>query len=169
MAISDSLLTLSIKISVNLCHSTARREKRWFGRDESLALKGPQPLRARACRSHGGCPWCEEGRQHTTRKHRALADDSYREWEDNMSRVLRHGQKHNIREDGRVEVTGRCFVTGKTVTIEYDLRELCAWLGGEMIQDAMPHSTPEEREFLLSGTSPEGWEQMFGGADDPQD
>ena len=21
-----------------------------------------------ACRCHGGCPWCEEGRQHSTKK-----------------------------------------------------------------------------------------------------
>ena len=41
-----------------------------------------------------------------------------------------------------------------------------AWRGGLVIQKAMPHLTPEEREFIISGMTPEDWEKTFGKEDD---
>ena len=32
------------------------------------------------------------------------------------------------------------------------------WEQGELIQNAMPHLTPDEREFVMTGISPEEWE-----------
>jgi hypothetical protein len=59
-------------------------------------------------------------------------------------------------------------VTGKTNTMDLDITEgqLLAWKGGLVIQKAMPHLTPDEREFLISGMTPEDWEATFGNEDD---
>ena len=32
------------------------------------------------------------------------------------------------------------------------------WEGGALIQDVFPHLTPSEREFLISGVTPEEWD-----------
>ena len=32
--------------------------------------------------------------------------------------------------------------------------------GGKLIQHALPHLTPDEREFIISGTLPHEWDQM---------
>ena len=34
------------------------------------------------------------------------------------------------------------------------------WQNGELIQNVFPHLTPSEREFLISGVTPEEWGQM---------
>ena len=60
--------------------------------------------------------------------------------------------------------TGRCVVTGKMYSVEVPGEELYAYRQGKHIQDAMPSVSAEDREFLISGTSPEGWEQLFGGS-----
>lgn len=41
-----------------------------------------------------------------------------------------------------------------------------AWQAGEHIQNAMPQLGPEEREFLLSGMTPEEWNQMIAENED---
>jgi len=33
---------------------------------------------------------------------------------------------------------------------------------GRHIQDILPHCTPDEREFIMTGITPEEWEQTFG-------
>ena len=37
-----------------------------------------------------------------------------------------------------------------------------AWKAGTHIQDAMPDVSPEDREFLISGTTQEEWDESFG-------
>lgn len=38
------------------------------------------------------------------------------------------------------------------------------WLGGlELIQDVMPELSADDREFMISGITPEMWEKTFGG------
>lgn len=37
-----------------------------------------------------------------------------------------------------------------------------AWKNGELIQNAMPYLTADEREFLMTGIMPEEWEDTFG-------
>jgi hypothetical protein len=42
---------------------------------------------------------------------------------------------------------------------EQQLRE---WMSGRgFIQDVMPEVCPEDREFLISGVTPEEWDAMF--------
>lgn len=86
-----------------------------------------------------------------------------------MSR-LRYGQttKPDPNNADNVIVSGPCFVTKKQHSVSVPLAGLLRWLeGDELIQSALPQLSSEEREFLISGTSPEGWKQMFG--DDPED
>jgi hypothetical protein len=58
--------------------------------------------------------------------------------------------------------TGPCVVTGKTVSVKVPAEGLFAYRQGAFIQDAFPTLSKDEREFLISGTSKEGWEEIFG-------
>jgi hypothetical protein len=40
------------------------------------------------------------------------------------------------------------------------------YAGGNMIQSVFPHLTADQREFILTGITPEEWEEMF--AEDDQ-
>lgn len=39
--------------------------------------------------------------------------------------------------------------------------QLVEWLSGSLIQNAMPHLSPEQREFLMTGIIPEEWDVEF--------
>lgn len=41
-------------------------------------------------------------------------------------------------------------------------RQWNAWRNGQHIQNAMPELTADEREFLLTGMTPEEWDAAFG-------
>lgn len=47
--------------------------------------------------------------------------------------------------------------------MEIDVSEaqLRAWNRGVLIQNAMPHLTPDEREFIMTGIMPDEWDAMF--------
>lgn len=64
--------------------------------------------------------------------------------------------------NGMVALSGPCFVTGKTYKVETTQKQLELYRNGLKAQDAFPNMPKEDREFIISGTSPEGWEQMFG-------
>ncbi len=34
------------------------------------------------------------------------------------------------------------------------------WQSGTLIQNAMPHLSPDQREFLMTGITPEEWETL---------
>ncbi len=61
-------------------------------------------------------------------------------------------------------ITKTSPLTGNINTMDIDVSEeqLAAWQGGVLIQRAMPHLTPDEREFLMTGYTPEDWEEIFG-------
>lgn len=81
---------------------------------------------------------------------------------------LRHGQEAHIAFDGHVVVSGHCTVTGKPFTTPpIAIEGLLAWSNGAHIQDAIPNLVPSDREFLMSGITPEGWHQA--GLDDEGD
>ena len=54
--------------------------------------------------------------------------------------------------------------TGKTNTMDLDItrEQYDKWKDGMLIQDAMPNLTADEREFMISGVTPEEWSQLFG-------
>ena len=56
-----------------------------------------------------------------------------------------------------------CPFTGvvNTKDIEVTQDQLDAWRYGELIQDAMPHLTAHEREFIKTGITEDEWERLF--------
>lgn len=40
--------------------------------------------------------------------------------------------------------------------------QMDAWRGGELVQNAFPNLSPSEREFLMTGITPDEWDRMFG-------
>ena len=67
-----------------------------------------------------------------------------------------------------MKITRRSPITGEVnvMTLAITAGQLAAWRGGELIQDAMPTLSAEEREFLVSGCTPEDWQQLWGSEED---
>jgi hypothetical protein len=65
-------------------------------------------------------------------------------------------------------ITKKSNITGKVHTLDIPITDvhLAAWNSGLRIQDAMPDLTTDEREFLMTGITPEEWADMVGGKDD---
>lgn len=49
-----------------------------------------------------------------------------------------------------------------TMEIPVTHEQLAAWHDGRSIQYAMPNISPEHREFIMSGITPEEWKEVFG-------
>jgi ribosomal protein L31 len=62
----------------------------------------------------------------------------------------------------RVEISGRCVVTGRLFAVTVAHEALKRYLAGALAQDAFPELSKQDREFIVSGTSPEGWTELFG-------
>jgi hypothetical protein len=63
----------------------------------------------------------------------------------------------------QVRLTGPCIVTGKDYSVVVSKQAAANYFQlGVKIQDAFPKLSLEEREFLISGVSPEGWNRTFG-------
>ena len=68
-----------------------------------------------------------------------------------------------IQQDGRVRLTGPCVVTGLEHSVVVSREGALAYFQrGVKARDAFPKLPKEEREFLISGTSPDGWRKLFG-------
>jgi hypothetical protein len=63
--------------------------------------------------------------------------------------------------------TGPCKKTGQPYSVRVPAKALYKYRQGASIQDAMPMLSRDDREFLMSGYSPEGWNQVF--ADDEKE
>ena len=63
-------------------------------------------------------------------------------------------------------VRKRNIFTGKVRELELNVtpEQIARWQGGELIQNAMPQLSTDEREFLISGLLPEEWHKAFEGA-----
>lgn len=76
---------------------------------------------------------------------------------------LKHGQTCECTDiPGIVKVTGKCLVTDKEYSVNANAKAIYEWYAGAHIQNAMPEMDVADREFLISGTSPEGWKELFG-------
>jgi len=67
-------------------------------------------------------------------------------------------------EPGVLEITRRSILSGETHTrrISGTKTQFLNWLGGMWVQRAFPNATKEDREFIISGITPEEWEKEFG-------
>lgn len=64
-----------------------------------------------------------------------------------------------------VLVTKVSLLSGKTNSMTLPIRqgEVEYWQqSGAMVQDVFPHLTAGEREFLISGITPDEWDDAFG-------
>ena len=54
--------------------------------------------------------------------------------------------------------------TGIKRTRDIDITEdqLQRWLNGELIQNVCPHLSRDDREFIMTGITPEEWDQVLG-------
>jgi hypothetical protein len=63
-------------------------------------------------------------------------------------------------------VTRTSDVTGKVHTMDLPITQtqLDEWNGPTrpLIQNVFPHLTPDQREFLMTGVTPEEWDELFG-------
>lgn len=59
-------------------------------------------------------------------------------------------------------ITKKCVHTGKPYSVTVDSEGYFRWVNGELAQRAFPYLSVADREFLISGISPEGWDQLFG-------
>jgi hypothetical protein len=55
-------------------------------------------------------------------------------------------------------------VSGKEHVMDIDVTfaQMREWNNGTLIQDAMPNLSDDEREFLMTGITPQEWEELFG-------
>lgn len=59
-------------------------------------------------------------------------------------------------------------LTGKENEMDLPITEeqMSSWRNGIMIQVAMPHLTPAQREFLISGSTQEDWDIIHSEEDE---
>ena len=67
-----------------------------------------------------------------------------------------------------MKITKTSLLTGITRTLDLDVtkEQYQLWQNGELIQDVMPHLSPEEREFLISGVTQAEWNNQFPGEEE---
>ena len=67
-------------------------------------------------------------------------------------------------------ITRKSPLTGITRTKEIDVTidQILAWEMGELFQNAMPHLSADDREFVKTGITGEEWDQLFGGAEESE-
>lgn len=65
-------------------------------------------------------------------------------------------------------ITRTSLLSGITHTrdIPCTAEQLQAWQNGQYIQNAMPNVSDSDREFLISGVTPEEWDEAFGEEED---
>lgn len=69
-----------------------------------------------------------------------------------------------------LEVTRKSILSGKTNTMSLDITQETLdnyeQVGGMLVQAIFPNLSKEEREFLISGITPDEWNNTFGEEED---
>lgn len=56
----------------------------------------------------------------------------------------------------------KCSVTGKKYSVTVNKEKYIYWkTGNSYIQEIFPELNADQREFLISGTTPQEWSKMF--------
>lgn len=58
-----------------------------------------------------------------------------------------------------------CPFCGKSHEVECNEDDYLDWQDGELIQNAMPYLSAQEREYLITGICEDCWSRMFDGMD----
>lgn len=61
-------------------------------------------------------------------------------------------------------ITRTSPITGKAniMTLNISETQMDDWENGSLIQDAMPNLNSDQREFLMTGLTPQDWDYLFG-------
>jgi hypothetical protein len=69
-------------------------------------------------------------------------------------------------------VERKSIVTGKVYEMDINItqQQLFDFMNGRsgLAQEAFPHLSADEREFIISGIHPTEWEQLFGNEDEKE-
>ena len=65
-------------------------------------------------------------------------------------------------------ITRKSIISGNVNTMDINVtqEQLSAWESGTLIQNAMPHLSADEREFIMTGITPQEWDTEMGGDED---
>lgn len=66
-------------------------------------------------------------------------------------------------------VTRPCPFCGRSYEVEVNYMDYLDWQDGELVQDAFPYLSANEREMLISDICPTCWDKMFGVEDEDDD
>lgn len=65
-------------------------------------------------------------------------------------------------DDDYAKIKGKCILTGEDYqTRKFPITEWITYLSGSLIQKAMPDMSADDREFIISGVSPEAFDGLF--------
>ena len=62
----------------------------------------------------------------------------------------------------RILRTSRLSGNTSAMNIDITQAQLDAWVDGSLIQDVMPNISADEREFIMTGITPDEWDAEFG-------
>lgn len=67
-----------------------------------------------------------------------------------------------------MEITRKSSATGKRHTLDLPITDaqIAKYHNGALVQDAFPHLTADQREFIISGATAEEWINLFKGLDE---
>jgi hypothetical protein len=67
-----------------------------------------------------------------------------------------------------MNITRTSLATGTTRTLDLNvtLEQLNNYAQGALLQDAFPHLSADDREFIKTGITPEEWDSLFGGEEE---
>jgi len=67
-----------------------------------------------------------------------------------------------------MNITRKSMLSGKESTRDIDINvgQLQRWKNGEHIQNVVPHLSPDDREFIMTGITKEEWDSMVPGGDE---
>lgn len=70
-----------------------------------------------------------------------------------------------------MNITRTSIVTGITRVLDLPvtLEQLAEYSAGALLQDAFPHLSPDEREFIKTGITASEWEAVFGGEEEEEE
>lgn len=64
-------------------------------------------------------------------------------------------------------VVTRCPFCGRGNEVEVNESDYWDWQDGELVQNAFPYLSADEREMLITGICGECWDKMFGSDEEP--
>lgn len=67
-----------------------------------------------------------------------------------------------------LKITRKSMLSGIERTLELDItpQQAADYLNGKLIQEAFPNLSDDDREFIMTGITPDEWDAAFGEGED---